>query len=635
MKYRTALIVVTLFAALQLPAACQPLPTVEQLTKDFNAALQKRHLETKFSEMTAFFGDRLDASAGEKTFSDKTGNCRLAWYDWMMRHPAESVNAADEFTRGLHTAAAKSDGSLTNVTGIAAAKLDADLPTKPGAVPIIKFKGDKRLQPVVNAIAQARQALLAATQPLTSAEREELTAKLFAQSTGPQARAPFFGRREGRRVCDLLEKMDRRALMQAGAALSTLSDANTLKSLAGRRQAQQSVDTPAGRIIVGSSGKDEYRLDEMANVCAVIDSGGDDSYIEGSVSPARPVLIIIDLAGNDTYRGQQPGVQGGAILGVSLLIDAAGDDNYTAGDIAQGASLGGIGILEDRAGNDRYLADKRVQGQGLCGLGVLIDRAGNDDYRAALYGQGVGAPLGFGLLDDLAGDDHYYAGGKYPDPYDDSPGYSGWSQGMGVGPRGSANGGIGVLLDGGGNDIYECDYFSHGGAYWFALGFARDFGGNDQRVGSTRTAWDGSERKEARFLRYGIGFGCHYAAGYLFDDAGDDLYFADHGGVAFTWDVSLSALVDQAGKDRYEAGSGVATCYNSGLALLFDGLGDDSYASGNTGIAAAKSDYHEVEPRSHNFTLLLDLQGKDTYPQEIANASETERGWAGGMVIDR
>ena len=44
---------------------------------------------------------------------------------------------------------------------------------------------------------------------------------------------------------------------------------------------------------------------------------------------------------------------------------------------------------------------------------------------------------------------------------------------------------IEVLLDGGGDDTYEFDYISHGGGYWFAAGFARDFGGNDQRLGAT------------------------------------------------------------------------------------------------------------------------------------------------------
>jgi hypothetical protein len=48
--------------------------------------------------------------------------------------------------------------------------------------------------------------------------------------------------------------------------------------------------------------------------------------------------------------------------------------------------------------------------------------------------------LGIGLLEDVSGRDHYFAGGKFPRGYDDSPGFGGRSQGVGIGPRGVANG---------------------------------------------------------------------------------------------------------------------------------------------------------------------------------------------------
>ncbi|HVF09513.1 MAG TPA: hypothetical protein VNA16_01850, partial [Abditibacteriaceae bacterium] len=575
-------------------------------------------------------------------FSDKTGNCRLSWFDWMMRHSVQSVDAADEFTRLVHTAAEREDGAFLKIVAIAATKLDAPLPTALRTGQQAQGGTDPGLQTLQRTIQQVRQEHAQALVPLTVAEREELQAKLYIQAAGPKANAPRFNDKiDGRRVSDLLEKMDRRSLMQAAATVSGLSEQAVLRQLtqsATRRtrgKAQVMVGTPAGKIVFGGSGNNEYRLNEMADVCAVVDVGGDDVYIEGAVTAVRPVLVLLDLNGNDTYRGEQPGIQGGAVLGVSLLIDAAGNDTYTADDIAQGSALGGVGLLVDKTGDDKYLGDKRVQGQAVCGLGVLIDRAGNDGYRTALLGQGVGGPLGFGLLDDLAGNDHYYAGGKYADGYDDSPGYNGWSQGVGVGPRGTANGGIGTLLDGGGDDVYEADYFSHGGGYWFALGFARDFGGNDQRVGSTRTAWDGSPRTEARFLRYGNGFGVHYAAGYLFDDTGNDIYFADFAGVGFAWDIGITSIIDMAGNDRYESGSGVGACFNSGLSMLFDAKGDDTYISGNAGSASEKSEYHPDEPHAYNFAYILDLQGQDTYPADITNNRETERGWPGGLVIDR
>jgi len=633
------LILLSLLLLLPLLAHCQVSLPVKHLEEAFNAELQKRQLDVQFLDMMTYFADRLNNSAGSKTFSDKTGNCRLSWYDWMMRHPLESIGMADEFTRTLHENAGKPDG-LSRIVDIAANKLDAQIlqgglpPARP-----LQYKDSEALIVLAAELSLTRFYFDKALAPLTYAEQKELENQLYPQSTGPGAEAPFFAdQKEGHRVCDLLEKMDRISLMQAAYAIASLSKPEFLTQLAqaaGRELHGKDtvlIKTSKGNILIGGPGENEYRLDEMPDVCAVIDVGGDDTYIEGTVSAARPVLAIIDLGGNDTYKGSLPGIQGGAILGASLLVDAAGDDTYIAGNVAQGACLAGAGMLVDLAGNDTYKADTRVQGSAVGGVAVLLDRVGNDDYRAALLGQGVGGPLGFGLLDDFAGDDHYYAGGKYPDGYDDSPGYNGWSQGAGVGPRGSANGGIGVLLDGGGDDLYEADYFSHGAGYWFALGFARDFGGNDQRVGSTRTAWDGGERKEARFMRYGNGFGCHYAAGYLFDDAGNDTYMGDLGCVAFNWDIGITALVDLAGNDRYQAGTVCQAC-NGGLAVLFDGGGDDTY-TGNVGVAEAASPYHQ-DRRARNFTFLLDEGGNDTYPKGMENGTSAERGWAGGMFVDK
>jgi len=346
------------------------------------------------------------------------------------------------------------------------------------------------------------------------------------------------------------------------------------------------------------------------------------------------VLIVIDLAGDDTYRGTKPGIQGSAILGASLLVDQAGNDTYAAVDVAQGSALGGVGILVDTAGNDKYVGDRRVQGQATGGFGLLLDRAGDDKYRAALLAQGCGGPLGVGVLVDLAGTDHYFAGGKYPGGYDDTPGFGGWSQGVGIGPRGVANGGIGMILDGGGDDIYEADYFSHGGGYWFAAGVARDFGGNDQRVGATRENFDGTPRTEPRFVRWGTGYGCHYAAGFVIDDTGNDTYEADFAVIGYAWDIAVAGIIDLAGDDKYVTqGSGVCQAHNSAVAFLFDKSGSDVY-QGGIGATTETTDYHP-DGGSGNYTLLLDEAGEDKYGQDLKNGQEQLRGWAGALLIDR
>jgi len=235
----------------------------------------------------------------------------------------------------------------------------------------------------------------------------------------------------GRRLCDLMEKMDREALHAAAESLAPLADLRLLqrlRELPNESNAKLKIDgvsgalvdrirTPGGDILIGGPGDNVYQLDRLRDVAAVIDLGGADAYHEGIVGPERPVLVVIDLAGNDAYRGTKPGIQGGAVLGVSMLLDLEGDDVYQAQDVAQGAVLAGVGVLIDYAGDDRYTGIRRLQGCAIGGIGILIDRAGNDAYRAALWAQGVGGPIGFGLLDDLAGNDQYYCGGMWRNSY--------------------------------------------------------------------------------------------------------------------------------------------------------------------------------------------------------------------------
>jgi len=254
-----------------------------------------------------------------------------------------------------------------------------------------------------------------------------------------------------------------------------------------------------------------------------------------------------------------------------------------------------------------------------------------------MWAQGFGGPLGFGMLDDIDGDDHYYAGGLYLDSYEETPGYEGWSQGVGAGLRQVANGGVGVILEGAGDDVYEYDYISHGGGYWLGLGFARDFAGNDQRLGATRKAFNGSARTETRFQRFSNGFGCHYALGFLFDDYGDDSYDGTIMGLGFAWDVAMGVLCDFNGDDQYLA-TGGGTQGNgaqAGLGIIFDHGGNDYYRGYGQGRASTSISYHTMPECGGNFSFVIDYGGKDKYGCGAANDSYTQRGSSGGFLIDR
>lgn len=621
------------------------------LEQEILSGLRDRGLQEHYARFRAYSGRMLDESAMSRG-GELTGNCRLSWYDRMLRDPVAAPAQAEQFTRELHEAFLGGPVGLDLALRMARNKLDlAD--RKPLAYPKITSP-EQALDILQNALVDAHAHDALALAPLLPEELSELIRYLEPVFVGANRMGHTLADRPmGRRMCNLLEKLDRAEFLTAADSLLVLAHPDFLHQLAQLPEQDSSVpqetvpgvegrllrkiDTPVGTILVGSREKNRYQLDQMPDVCAVIDLGGDDTYLEGAVSFYRPVMVLVDLAGDDTYRASKPGAQGGAILGVSFLLDAQGKDTYVARDVAQGSALAGVGILIDHQGDDQYVGLRRVQGHALAGVGILLDRAGNDRYRGALWTQGFGAPLGLGVLDDLDGNDQYYTGGYYLDTYEETPGYEGWGQGVGAGIRQVANGGLGVLLDGGGDDGYEYDYLAHGGGYWCGMGLARDFAGHDRRYGATLKAFDGSERTQSRFQRFGGGWGCHYALGFLFDDQGDDTYGGTIMGLGMAWDDSVGVLCDFGGNDRYEATGGLTqgNGAQAGLGILFDYDGDDVYLGRNQGYASANNTYHPSLGSGGNFSFVIDYGGKDEYGCGAQNDTITQRGTAGGFLVDR
>lgn len=636
------------------PLVGEPLaPGILDLLRDEMVnGFRRRNIESQFRRFERYAGQRLDISVASYTGSELNGRCRLSWYDHLLRTPLTAPREAEQFTRELHQAVLNRHDGLGTVLAIAAEKLDLPQREPKTATPV--GSADEAIAVVRRALDEAQMAYCEALAPLSKSEISNLSRNLYRVfGSENDVGHTLQSRVAGRQLCDLIKKMDREAVIEAAEALVPVSDTALLERLGemndeGRTSvggAQGTVvrriNTPSGDIVIGGRGSNQYNLDDMPGVAAVIDLGGNDTYYNGTVSLRRPVLLVIDLDGDDTYSSQQPGAQGAAILGISMLLDVAGNDTYRAYDVAQGSCLAGAGILIDYAGNDSYLGVRRAQGVALGGVGLLIDRNGDDRYKAALWTQGIGNPLGFGMLDDLDGADHYYAGGRYPNSYlkDDNPtpGYEGWGQGVGGGLRQVANGGIGVMLDGGGDDVYEFDYLSHGGGYWCGVGFARDFGGNDRRLGATVKAYDGGPRTQRSYQRFGCGFGCHYSLGFVFDDAGDDTYDGTIMGTGHAWDCSVGYLCDFGGDDRYEATGGLTqgSGAQAGLGVLFDYDGDDVYRGYGQGRASSGMSYHPLPDAGGNFAFAVDYGGEDQYGCRARNNSYNRRGSNGGFLIDR
>jgi hypothetical protein len=620
------------------------------LAKEVVDGINGRSIQGDFLRFRSYLNGRLNATARGYAGSELTGICRLKWYEQMLRNPLRAPAVAERFTRELHQAILdpQEGPGLARVLATAREKMDLRERTIPALAG--PRSGEEALDALKQALIAAQCSFQSALAPLAKSEINELRTNLYPVLVSQNIVGHTLNDRgTGRRLCDLLEKVDRDGLHRAAEALAPLVDHAFLAQLAAipeegyvqvpgvEGRVLRRIDTPAGAIIVGGRGRNVYHLDEMPDVAAVVDLGGNDEYIEGSVSLERPLLVILDLGGNNYYHGSQPGIQGSAVMGVSMLLNVDGNNVYEAHDVAQGSAICGVGILVDDSGSNRYRGVRRVQGTALCGLGILINRGGDNDYRAAMWGQGFGGPLGWGMLDDVGGHNHFFLGGLWRDSYPETPGYEGWGQGLGAGIRQCADGGLGILLDGAGDNVYEFDYLAHGGGYWCGMGFARDFGGNNKYLGSTETSYNGGARGEPQFQRFGCGFGCHYSLGFMFDDGGNSYYRGAIMGMGFGWDCSVGVLCNFGGNAKYDENSMTSQgCgAQASLGMLFDYGGDSNFMGYGQGFANPSISYHNLPTCGGNFSFLIHYGGTATYGSGAQNNSYNQRGSAGGFLIDR
>jgi hypothetical protein len=393
-----------------------------------------------------------------------------------------------------------------------------------------------------------------------------------------------------------------------------------LKSLAKNKQDRLNdiifrLETSSGEtVLIGGSGSSRY----TGSPSVVIDLGGDDEYnISAQHDNTGGSSVIIDLDGNDLYKAEDDFVYGSGFLGTGILVDLSGDDTYLTKNFSLGSGLFGVGILVDEAGDDKYFGDTFGQGAGSFGMGFLADMQGADQYSGALFVQGFGFVSGLGALIDSSGNDNYFAGGRYKDILRYKDHYISLSQGFAYGLRPMMSGGIGMLFDLSGNDVYTSDIFGQGSSYWFSLGTLFDGEGNDKYVS----------------FQYAQGAGTHLCVATLEDRSGDDVYISHGVSQGCGHDLALGFLWDKSGHDNYVSeslsqGAGSA----NGFGILADESGNDGYyiqVKANTqGYGNPRRDYGSVG-------ILLDLSGKDGYDGNGADSTwwTTPSKW--GVGIDR
>lgn len=415
------------------------------------------------------------------------------------------------------------------------------------------------------------------------------------------------------------------AEFQASTATEELRAAYTL-SIAGFEKCV--FDTMAGRIGIFGAGNDKISGDYSL----IVDLGGDDVYSGKIAVPksfSQPVSIVIDIGGNDKYdSGDERGGLACGNHGVGAIFDLNGYDTYTCKESGIGCGLYGSGVVVDYSGDDIYTT-KFQWGQGAAhaGIGLLIDLDGNDKYNTVQQSQGFGSTLGTGILVDVSGNDVYYGDPEgNTDPVFEGRTVS-FVQGAGFGRRAdfgdghSMGGGVGFLVDGGGNDRYTGSVYSQGAGYWWAVGALEDRAGDDVYYNE----------------QYSAGSAPHFALGCCVDLEGDDMYNIGNNDLArqvmaCARDGSVAVFIDGSGNDQYFyrnlcAGSSDLNC----LTLFWDRTGSDSYIADRNppqefpwsfGDAIVYTPFNTFRDFMPSCGIFLDTGGSDTYREIMPSDPE-------------
>ncbi len=399
-----------------------------------------------------------------------------------------------------------------------------------------------------------------------------------------------------------------------------------------------------GSILLYGPGDDEAVI--PADTKLSIDLGGDDGWT-GSMGAGwengTRIGVHLDLGGNDRYRAEAPASLACGMGGIGIVVDEAGDDTYFGVASNLGCGWFGTGLLLDLAGNDSYRSQGPWgQGAGHMGVGALVDLAGDDDYECTEQSQGLGGTLGTGLLIDLLGNDTYVA----RDDGNISELYLGqsvaMSQGCGYGRRAdigdghSLAGGVGILVDGAGDDRYHAQVWAQGCGYWWGLGILEDRGGDDAYQNG----------------KYSAGAAAHFALGVCIDLAGNDMHNATNVGAKNQFqgharDGSIGVFVDGDGDDGYDVNNNCAGSADlNSIALFWDRRGEDRYTfhptdiedkdkpngwndTGAFGTSTRYPPFFSFRDDLPSWGIFLDTGGRDTYANE-----RPAKGWVPTPAAD-
>ncbi len=503
-------------------------------------------------------------------------------------------------------------------------------------------------------VLEAKTQMLASAE-ITDAQATELFDRLVGSLIGGRAGLNYNDRAE---VLKFSKEIDFSILYSAVRNLVYTIESIQWENYQGLMGVNVDFDTPYGRIVIQDA--NDQRFTGSSVYLFFLDLGGNDRYesqIAVTQNHTNAVSVAIDIAGDDRWgyaqMDQMPEVlylppadaegrnvvskvsksfvyrQGAGVLGAGLLFDLSGNDQYQSLRLSQGAGVAGVGLLFDGNGDDRYLCEQGCQGAAAFGIGLLVDRSGMDQYVLAQNGQGFGGVRGAGALVDLSGNDRYMAvlgdeiwGGNtlYLSAQNPSGSNSSFAQGAAFGRRADADGtyasgGVGLLRDEQGDDVYVVDIFGQGTGYWFGTGVFSDISGHDTYHGR----W------------YVQGSSAHFALSLFYEGAGNDVYNPGYPSIndpnmlvptmmatatGQGHDMSVGILAEYQGDDEYHApGLGLGGGNDNGIGMLLEAGGRDLYFTpdGSTYGGSNSGDRGAFFEDALCLGVFVDIEGDDVY----------------------
>src|SRR5208283_1540576 len=504
-------------------------------------------------------------------YEKKSHPLQMKELTYMMRHPMAAGEVASDLSLRVITPLHESNWLIGQSIREIASLLDVDLSLSEGPAEV-------SFPVLLRIMEETKNKVEEALSDLTQEEKN----LLWKKALNPWADTQW------NRILEISMKVDRAKLFNAFSPLLSFLTRDNLSRLKddlinrfGNNKGPILYEsmTPVGKVIVGGPGPNVYRDD----AALILDLGGDNLYLNnaGGTRPGMPVSLVIDWGGNNRYISKENFSQGAGVLGGGFLIDLGGNATFVSLDASQGVGFWGIGLLYHGDGNAVYTARSFCQGVGQMGIGLIVNRRGDDRYLCSYGGQGLGLFGGAGILIDEAGNDFYQLGGKMPDFRDPSKSTVSLGQGFGQGVRPEKDingvpGGIGMLVDEEGDDIYVADYFAQGASYYYGLGILYDMAGNDQYISG----------------RYAQGAGIHSSVGVLLDLKGNDFYYASFGvAQGMGHDFGVGFFQDTGGNNSYWGGTlvqGAAT--NGSLGIFINQNVNDRDTYGSKGQAFSKDE---------------------------------------------